>query len=324
MNHNICFRLPSYDDPPARSGARGESWRSHQLRHGLHHRLPPGLNRVTLWDRARDRASSASASNTDGTGSEGRQRERERVRHNAEIQGEEGASDEPRGDASSSSAGPRPPSSQTADPAAPSTSSGATGDQEQNQDIVRLSSHIERMQRICRQSLSSLGTVPMATQRRQVVRLQAIRRMLEDLQRQIRSLRDASYRELDRRARMEVGRRERERQLTAQPSQAAQAQAQSQTGGNATRTTTTLTDSRGGSSAATAAAARLRQRSTAVLSRIAAGGSHAHSRHRVPLVRRGGGGGRISPGSGAGRTSPGGARSARSAAVPRYEFSNEV
>ena len=242
------------------------------------------------------------------------------MRHNAEIQGEEGASDEPRGDASSFSTAPR---SQTADPAAPSTSSGATGDPEQNQDIVRLSSHIERMQRICRQSLSSLGTVPMATQRRQVVRLQAIRRMLEDLQRQIRSLRDASYRELDRRARMEVGRRERERQQLAQSTQGAHAQ---QTGaGNATRTTTTLTDSRS-SSAATAAAARLRQRSTAVLSRIAAGGSHAHSRHRVPLSRRGGGGagGRISPGSGAGRTSPGGARSARSAAVPRYAFNNKV
>ena len=237
------------------------------------------------------------------------------MRHNAEIQGEEGASDEPRGDASSSSTAPR---SQTADPAAPSTSSGATGDPEQNQDIVRLSSHIERMQRICRQSLSSLGTVPMATQRRQVVRLQAIRRMLEDLQRQIRSLRDASYRELDRRARMEVGRRERERQQLAQ-SQSQGAHAQQTGAGNATRTTTTLTDSRS-SSAATAAAARLRQRSTAVLSRIAAGGSHAHSRHRVPLSRRGGGGagGRISPGSGAGRTSPGGARGARSAAVPRY------
>ena len=118
------------------------------------------------------------------------------MRHNAETQGDE----DPRDEASSTAAtagSPRPPADgapAAADSAAPSTSSGAAGDQEQNQDIVRLSSHIERMQRICRQSLSSLGTVPMATQRRQVVRLQAIRRMLEDLQRQIRSLRDASYR----------------------------------------------------------------------------------------------------------------------------------
>ena len=213
----FIFRLPSYDDPPARSGAR-ESWRSQQLRQSLHHRLPPGLNRITRvrvtpWGGQEElppttgagaasggNGTSDSASNTEGSG-ESREN-RERVRHNAETQGDE----DPRDEASSTAAtagSPRPPAdgapaaAGATDSAAPSTSSSggaAGGDQEQNQDIVRLSSHIERMQRICRQSLSSLGTVPMATQRRQVVRLQAIRRMLEDLQRQIRSLRDASYR----------------------------------------------------------------------------------------------------------------------------------
>ena len=258
--------------------------------------------------------SSDSASNTEGGSGEGR----ERVRHNAEIQGNDGATNEDSRDETASTAAtagsPQPPTA-TATPTAdstPSTSSGGAaaasgGDQEQNQDIVRLSSHIERMQRICRQSLSSLGTVPMATQRRQVVRLQAIRRMLEDLQRQIRSLRDASYRELDRRARMEVGRRERDQRESRHFSP----QVDLQTGNSATRTTTTLTDS--------SAAARLRQRSTAVLSRIAAGGSHSHSRHRV-MSRRGTVG--AASGSG-GRNSPAGSRSgvARSAAVPRPRLS---
>ena len=279
------------------------------------------ISRVRTWDRSDEREAAApdSAPNPEG-------QVRERVRHNAEIQGGPEAVNE-------TSRGGEASSNTTAAASAPSaTAAGGGGggggggdDQEQNQDIVRLSSHIERMQRICRQSLSNLGTVSMATQRRHVVRLQAIRRMLEDLQRQIRSLRDASYRELDRRARMEVGRRERERQLAQSQSDRVAAHAQQTGAGNATRTTTTLTDSRS-SSAATAAAARLRQRSTAVLSRIAAGGSHAHSRHRVPLSRRGGGGsgGRISPGSGAGRNSPSGSRGARSAAVPRYEIINEV
>eukprot|EP00095_Tigriopus_kingsejongensis_P010795 maker-scaffold1362_size45580-snap-gene-0.14 protein:Tk10795 transcript:maker-scaffold1362_size45580-snap-gene-0.14-mRNA-1 annotation:"activating molecule in becn1-regulated autophagy protein 1" len=51
------------------------------------------------------------------------------------------------------------------------------------------------MQRICRESLS--GAIP--RQRRQIIRLQSIRKMLEDLQVQIRSLRAASYQELQRR-----------------------------------------------------------------------------------------------------------------------------
>ena len=292
--------------------------------------------RVTPWGGAEEisppptrapsgggNGTSDSASNTEGSGDRPGERppgRPDRVRHNAEIQGD-GANDDdddPRDETSSTTAtagSPRPPTAATAAgtaaaaataDSAPSTSSSgaaaaapAGGDQEQNQDIVRLSSHIERMQRICRQSLSSLGTVPMATQRRQVVRLQAIRRMLEDLQRQIRSLRDASYRELDRRARMEVGRRERERHFS---------QVDLQTGNNATRTTTTLTDS--------SSAARLRQRSTAVLSRIAAGGSH--SRHRV-LSRRGLGGGAAA--SGSGRNSPGSRSGRTSAAVPRPRLS---
>ncbi len=44
---------------------------------------------------------------------------------------------------------------------------------------------LEHMQRICRASLEDL---PTSRQRRQIIRLQGIRRMLEDLHRQIRQL----------------------------------------------------------------------------------------------------------------------------------------
>ena len=54
-----------------------------------------------------------------------------------------------------------------------------------NLDVSLLARHIEHMQRICRASLEDL---PQSRQRRQVIRLQGIRRMLEDLQRQIRNL----------------------------------------------------------------------------------------------------------------------------------------
>jgi len=59
----------------------------------------------------------------------------------------------------------------------------------QNMDMALLSRHIDHMQRICQASLADLT---MARQRRQIIRLQSIRRMLEDLQRQIRQLRSAS------------------------------------------------------------------------------------------------------------------------------------
>ncbi|TRY77267.1 hypothetical protein TCAL_13663 [Tigriopus californicus] len=65
----------------------------------------------------------------------------------------------------------------------------------QSLDIALLSRHIDHMQRICRESLS--GIIP--RQRRQILRLQSIRRMLEDLQVQIRNLRAASIQELQRR-----------------------------------------------------------------------------------------------------------------------------
>lgn len=71
--------------------------------------------------------------------------------------------------------------------------SGRSGSQ--NLDIALLSRHIDHMQRICRESLS--GIIP--RQRRQILRLQSIRRMLEDLQVQIRNLRAASIQELQRR-----------------------------------------------------------------------------------------------------------------------------
>ena len=58
-----------------------------------------------------------------------------------------------------------------------------------NMDIMMLSRHIDHMQRICRASLADCA---LNRHRRQVVRLQSIRRMLEDLQRQIRCVRAAS------------------------------------------------------------------------------------------------------------------------------------
>ena len=59
----------------------------------------------------------------------------------------------------------------------------------QNLDIALLSRHIDHMQRICRASLTDLT---LSRQRRQIIRLQGIRRMLEDLQRQIRTLQASS------------------------------------------------------------------------------------------------------------------------------------
>ena len=67
-----------------------------------------------------------------------------------------------------------------------------------NMDIMMLSRHIDHMQRICRASLADCA---LNRHRRQVVRLQSIRRMLEDLQRQIRCLRAASNEEINRRSR---------------------------------------------------------------------------------------------------------------------------
>eukprot|EP00092_Neocalanus_flemingeri_P104080 GFUD01133263.1.p1 GENE.GFUD01133263.1~~GFUD01133263.1.p1 ORF type:complete len:866 (+),score=189.92 GFUD01133263.1:273-2600(+) len=58
-----------------------------------------------------------------------------------------------------------------------------------NLDIALLSRHIDHMQRICRASLTDLT---LSRQRRQIIRLQGIRRMLEDLQRQIRQLQASS------------------------------------------------------------------------------------------------------------------------------------
>ncbi|XP_059352395.1 uncharacterized protein LOC130699159 isoform X2 [Daphnia carinata] len=64
----------------------------------------------------------------------------------------------------------------------PSRSSGASLDQDARMRIQLLSRHIENMQRICRSHLE------MTRHRRQVYRLQQIRRILEDLREQIRYL----------------------------------------------------------------------------------------------------------------------------------------
>ena len=79
-----------------------------------------------------------------------------------------------------------------------SSTSGNEIGQRQNLDLVLLSRHILHMQRICRASMADCAV---SRHRRQIVRLQSIRRMLEDLQRQIRSLRNASFEELSRRSR---------------------------------------------------------------------------------------------------------------------------
>ncbi len=86
--------------------------------------------------------------------------------------------------------------SSSSTPSTESAAEAAAAADRQNLDIVLLTRHIDHMQRICRASLSDLAVT---RQRRQVVRLQTIRRMLEDLQRQIRSLRTASLQELNRR-----------------------------------------------------------------------------------------------------------------------------
>ena len=62
-------------------------------------------------------------------------------------------------------------------------------DNRNNLDIARLNKHIDHMQRICRESLAD-GSV--THRRRQMVRIKHIKTMLEDLQRQIRSLRQSN------------------------------------------------------------------------------------------------------------------------------------
>ena len=62
-----------------------------------------------------------------------------------------------------------------------------------NLDITLLNRHIDHMQRICRDSLADCTA---SRKRRQMVKLHSIKRILEDLQKQIRSLRNASLEEL--------------------------------------------------------------------------------------------------------------------------------
>ena len=75
------------------------------------------------------------------------------------------------------------PSEDNSEAGAEASSSSST--RRYNLDIALLSRHIDHMQRICRASLTDLT---LSRQRRQIIRLQGIRRMLEDLQRQIRQL----------------------------------------------------------------------------------------------------------------------------------------
>ncbi len=91
----------------------------------------------------------------------------------------------------------------TTNTASPSNEESTTQEESNNRnrqdlDVTLLSRHISHIQRICRESLSDVTT---RRPRRHVVRLQTIRRILEDLQRQVRGLRDASQAELNRRTR---------------------------------------------------------------------------------------------------------------------------
>ena len=80
-----------------------------------------------------------------------------------------------------------------------SSASGTDGEpgggQRPNSELVLLQRHITQMQRICRASMADCAV---SRHRRQIIRLQSIRRMLEDLQRQIRSLRNASFEDISR------------------------------------------------------------------------------------------------------------------------------
>ena len=82
-------------------------------------------------------------------------------------------------------------------PQQPSTSRGSAStrpNSNNNLDITLLNL-ADNMQRICRDSLADCTA---SRRRRQMVRLQSIKRILEDLQKQIRSLRAASNEELRR------------------------------------------------------------------------------------------------------------------------------
>ena len=79
----------------------------------------------------------------------------------------------------------------------PSTSRGGSSSSFSNNNNldITLLSLADNMQRICRDSLADCTA---SRRRRQMVRLQSIKRILEDLQKQIRSLRAASNEELRR------------------------------------------------------------------------------------------------------------------------------
>ena len=74
-------------------------------------------------------------------------------------------------------------------------SSSSRGSNSNNNLDITLLNLADNMQRICRDSLADCTA---SRRRRQMVRLQSIKRILEDLQKQIRSLRAASHEELRR------------------------------------------------------------------------------------------------------------------------------
>ena len=82
--------------------------------------------------------------------------------------------------------------------AEPSTTSGLEAVQRPNSTLVLLQRHITNMERICRASMADCAV---RSHRRQIIKLQSIRRILEDLRRQIRSLRNAPLEEINRRSR---------------------------------------------------------------------------------------------------------------------------
>ncbi len=265
------LQLPTYER--MRSGPI--SARYHQLRHGYHHRNPS----VLVLPRRQRGSLSASANSTTpfrhGSATLrlrlGRERDQDREPPSSGALDLSTTTPVSQGATPTSYETPARSATEGQISAATTRSPASTSVDQSNQDIALLSRHIEVMQRICREICDTNGA---ARERRHAIRLQSIRRMLEDLQRQIRSLRAASAREMSRRTR------------EAEDLSALGNRINDSNGGRVmrqgelppTRTSTTLTSS--------TAAARLRQRSTATLARLAAGSGQTRHGLSSTLSRR--------------------------------------
>lgn len=99
------------------------------------------------------------------------------------------------GEASTSSSAQAEPQPSTSNGASSSSSMSSSAANIHNKYIALFNRQLKQMQRICKDSLADCAA---SRRRRQMVRLQSIENILEDLQKQIRSLRAASNEELQR------------------------------------------------------------------------------------------------------------------------------